>query len=62
MSLATRGRSQQVVDQALYLWSEAQQRHAMDLQFADEADADPNELAAWRQVRREAADRRLKPR
>jgi Arc/MetJ-type ribon-helix-helix transcriptional regulator len=51
-----------VVDQALYLWSEAQQRHAMELQFADEADADRDELAAWRQVRRQAADRRLKHR
>jgi Arc/MetJ-type ribon-helix-helix transcriptional regulator len=49
-----------VVDNALQLWSAAQQRSAMELQFADEGDADPAELDAWHQVRREAARRRLR--
>lgn len=49
-----------VVDEALQLWSAAQQRAAMELQFADEGEADPAELDAWRQVRRESARRRLR--
>jgi Arc/MetJ-type ribon-helix-helix transcriptional regulator len=49
-----------VVDEALKLWSAAQQRSAMELQFADEGEADPAELSAWHQVRREAARRKLR--
>jgi Arc/MetJ-type ribon-helix-helix transcriptional regulator len=48
-----------VVDEALRLWSAAQQRAAMELQFADEDETDPAELDAWRQVRRGSARRRL---
>ena len=49
-----------VVDDALQLWAAAQQRSAMELQFADEGDPDPMELDAWHTVRREAARRRLR--
>jgi len=48
-----------VVDEALHLWSAAQQRSAMELQFADEGDTDSAELDAWRMVRRESSRRRL---
>lgn len=48
-----------VVDQALKLWSAAQQRSAMELQFADEGGADPGELSAWHHIRREAARRKV---
>jgi Arc/MetJ-type ribon-helix-helix transcriptional regulator len=48
-----------VVDEALKLWSAAQQRSAMELQFADEGGTDPAELNAWHRVRREAARRKL---
>ncbi|TMC47649.1 MAG: hypothetical protein E6J14_14880 [Chloroflexi bacterium] len=48
-----------VVDEALQLWSAAQQRSAMELQFADEGEADPAELDDWRKVRRGSARRRL---
>lgn len=51
-----------VVDDALHLWSAVQQQSAMELQFADEADADPAELDAWHSIRRTAAARRLRPR
>jgi Arc/MetJ-type ribon-helix-helix transcriptional regulator len=49
-----------VVDEALKLWSAAQQRSAMALQFVDEGEADPAELDAWHHMRREAARRRLR--
>jgi Arc/MetJ-type ribon-helix-helix transcriptional regulator len=48
-----------VVDEALQLWSAAQQRSAMELQFADEDETDAAELDAWRQVRRESVRRKL---
>ncbi len=48
-----------VVDDALRLWSAARQRAAMELQFADGPDGDA-EHEAWRDVRRQAADRRLR--
>ncbi|MBJ7608131.1 MAG: antitoxin [Candidatus Dormibacteraeota bacterium] len=48
-----------VVDEALRLWSAAQQRAAMELQFADADDVPADEHAAWRQTRREAARRRV---
>jgi len=49
-----------VVDEALQLWAAAQQRSAMELQFADEHETDPGELEAWQMVRRESARRRLR--
>jgi Arc/MetJ-type ribon-helix-helix transcriptional regulator len=49
-----------VVDEALQLWAAAQQRSAMELQFADEGETDAAELDAWRQVRRESVRRRLR--
>ena len=47
-----------VVDEALRLWSAAQQQAAMELQFSDD-DAGAPEYAAWQQTRREAARRRF---
>ena len=41
-----------VVDEALKLWSAAQQRAAMELQFTDEGDTDSTEQDAWRRLRR----------
>ena len=49
-----------VVDEALKLWSAAQQRSAMELQFADEGPTGADELDAWSELRREAAHRRLR--
>ena len=49
-----------VVDEALQLWAAARQRSAMELQFADEGDTDAAELEVWRDVRRDAARRRLR--
>ena len=49
-----------VVDEALRLWSAAQQRAAMELQFADDSAADAAERDAWRHLRREATSRRLR--
>jgi Arc/MetJ-type ribon-helix-helix transcriptional regulator len=49
-----------VVDEALRLWSAAQQRAAMELQFADDGATDAVEQDAWRQLRREATSRRLR--
>lgn len=46
-----------VVDEALRLWSAAQQRTAMELQFADGDDGPTAEYLAWRDTRREAARR-----
>jgi hypothetical protein len=37
----------------------AQQRSAMELQFTDEADRVSAELAAWREIRRQADNRGL---
>jgi hypothetical protein len=44
-----------VVDAALTLWSAAQQRAAMELQFADDGEAGREDYEAWRRIRREAA-------
>lgn len=49
-----------VVDEALHLWSAAQQRSAMELQFADAGETSAEELDAWRQIRRESVRRRLR--
>jgi Arc/MetJ-type ribon-helix-helix transcriptional regulator len=49
-----------VVDEALKLWSAAQQRTAMELQFAEQDDIEPTEVNAWRQLRRDAAHRKLR--
>ena len=49
-----------VVDEALRLWSAAQQRAAMELQFADDGATDPAEQDNWRHLRREATSRRLR--
>lgn len=51
-----------VVDEALRLWAAAQQRAAMELQFADDDDAPEPERAAWRAVRRDAATRTVRRR
>jgi len=46
-----------IIDQALGYWAAAQQRAAMEAQFADPIEP-PTEVAAWRSIRRAAAVRR----
>lgn len=48
-----------VVDEALKLWSAAQQRAAMERQFEQGDDLAASEYEDWRHIRREATRRRV---
>jgi len=48
-----------VVEQALTLWSAAQQDAAMERQFADPVEAEA-ESGSWRSIRRSAASSRVR--
>ncbi len=48
-----------VIEQALTLWSAAQQKTAMERQFANELESQA-EKSAWRAVRRASAVKRLR--
>jgi metal-responsive CopG/Arc/MetJ family transcriptional regulator len=47
-----------VIDDALRLWAERQQEHAMERQLREDLSVSGPELAAWRRVRRAALPRR----
>jgi hypothetical protein len=48
-----------VIDEALHLWYARVQERAMEEQFAEPSEVDPDEWATWRAIRDAAAVRRL---
>ena len=49
-----------VIDEALRLWRSRALRRAMEDQYASPDERDPDELAAWRRIRRTAAARQFR--
>ena len=49
-----------VIDEALALWHAREQERAMRAQFEAPDDVPPEESAAWRRIRRAAAERRFR--